>query len=1008
MLSNNRTMRRFILIIGFCIGAVGKVIAQESYVQTQQDSILNAKQDSIMHARIKSDTSYQLKVNALEYSMQKRHRPDYKKFINDKFLDNLYLDFWGGVNGLFSRANYEMKGGMEAGISVTKYFSPYNAVRISGIVNKGTRKLDNEAWSSYGLLGDHLFNITTYINGFNPGRLLELSTVEGIGVHRSSLGGEKQIAFDAHLGAQMKVRTGTRMDFFFEPRISLLTDNIDLSGDENWHGYDIGYSAYLGMSYRFGSSYSSNEEGFWENTFLSFSEGMQMQNSANAREVGLLKSVGPAVSVSAGKWLLNSFGLRLSAFGSYNTWKLDRDKNMDKLSAYGGGRLEAMINPYAFFTEDIRSVKWGVIPMVGVEAGLMKKQDISKVFSESYAALTAGIQFKYYVDRDIALFLEPRFSSVPYSFSKKNLIGAVEETSFSDQLWSLNLGVEVRRSQKQERQSLRAQRSGFIPYSYSSVGLGIAYPIQTARTHNRRAGSSMTASLGRQITPVSGIRVGADIGNMFNWNSGWVARTFVTGSLDYTVDVTNLIAGYVPERKWNAELFGGPVVTAATNSQKRFYPGVEAGGRLGLQIYDYLGIYAEPKFRLYSAAIVPNDGGMGARLQMNLAVGTSYRFGSGYRKAAASEGFGDGTILGNTFVSLSGGLQNTAVNLKGSGIGRFSTLGPTVNVAFGKWLADFFGLRFSAFVSSDSYARADAKAGRDALAAYGGGRMEGMLNPIAFFKKDGEKPRWAIVPMAGLELGMLMKQQPNGALKKKYAALTGGVQLKYYATEHMAFFVEPHATRIPYSVTQRGSNGLQSTMVADNLLSFSVGVELSRLAGLTMSKLSLGKVSFNPYNFASASLGLAAPVSPNRYSAQKLGPIFDASVGRQFSPYSALRATAELMSMSTKYDKERSFLYGSLALDYMLSLSNIMAGYDEERLFGTDVFVGPVCSFGLNGGGTHWGIEGGARVHYNMQNGFDLYVEPKFRTYSGSFMNYKSYRGVPLMMSFSLGTSYRF
>lgn len=1000
--------RIFILIVGACVGGWGPVTAQENYSQTRQDSILNARQDSIMNARIKSDTAYRTKVNALEYSMQKRYRPGYGRFANDKIWDNLYIGFWGGVNGLFSRAGYEMKGGSEIGVSVTKYLSPYNAVRVAGIINEGKRKLDNESWSSYGILGEHLFNVTTYVNGFNPGRLLEFSTIEGIGMHRSSLGGEKQTAFDLHLGAQMKIRTGTRLDFFLEPRVSLFTDNIDLSGDENWHGYDVGYSAYLGMSYRLGRSYSSSEEGFWENTFLSFSEGMQVQNSANAREAGWLKGMGPAVSVSAGKWLLNSFGLRLSAFASYNTWKSDREKNLDRLTAYGGGRLEAMLNPYAFFVNDVRPVRWGVIPMVGVEAGLMKKQDEKKMISKSYAALTAGIQFKYYADRDVALFLEPRFSNVPYSFSQKNYIGTVEETAFSDQLWSLSLGVEIRRPQKQVRQNLRARKQGFKPYTYSSVGLGLAYPMQSARYHSRRAGSSLTAALGRQFTPVSGLRASIDAGNMYSWNDGWEPRTYLTGALDYTLDVTNLIGLYEPERKWSAELFGGPVLTAATDSEKRFYVGVEAGGRLGLQVYDNLGIYAEPKFRCYSSKMIPNGKGEGTPLQMNLSVGTSYRFGSGYRKAAASRGFGDGTIWGNTFISLSEGLQNTIGNLRGTGIGRLRTLGPTVNVAFGKWLVDFFGLRFSAFVSSDSYARTDARTGRDALAVYGGGRMEGMLNPVALFKRDGRKPRWGIVPMAGLELGMLVKQQPDGAFKKKYAALTGGFQLKYYATEHLALFVEPHATRIPYTVTERGKEGLRSVMVADNLMSFSVGVELSRLSGLTMGKLSSAKASFDAYNFVSASLGLGVPVSPDRYNTQKLGTMFNVSAGRRFTPYSALRAGGEFMSVSTRYDKERTFSYASLALDYMIGLSNIMAGYDEERSFGTDIFAGPVCSFGLNGGGTHLGLEGGARVYYKMQNGFDIYAEPKFRVYTGNFMNYKSYRGTPLLMSFSLGTSYRF
>lgn len=1004
-----------ILVVCFSIGVLGKTMAQESNLsQAQQDSIMNARQDSIMNARIKSDAEYQVKVNAMEYSMQKRYRPTYKEFANNKFIDNLYISLWGGVNGLFSRANYKMNGGSEVGISATKFFSPYNAVRLSGVKNDGRRKLDNESWSSLGVLADHLFNITTYADGFDPGRLLELSTVEGFGIHRSSLGGKKDYAIDLHLGAQLKVHTGTRLDFFFEPRISLFSDQIDLSGDENWHKYDVGYSAYVGMSYRLGASYKNDtipEESFLENTFVSFSQGMQMQSSAMAREVGFLKAVGPSMSVSAGKWLLDYFGLRLSVFGAYNSWKLDREKEVDKLSAYGGGRLEAMLNPYAFFSEDVRSVNWGVIPMIGVEAGMMKKQDDKALISKSYAALTAGVQFKYYVDKNFALFFEPRFSSVPYSFSEKNYIGKVEETSFSDALWTLSLGVEVRNPLKDDRKQLREHKSTFTPYYYSSMGLGLAYPVQTKRYHNRRAGYSLNAALGRQITPVSGIRIGADVNNMYSWSSatGVLPRSYLTGSLDYTFDVTNFISGYDPERKWYAELFGGFVGTVTTGEGKKINLGVEGGGRLGLQVYDYFGFYAEPKFRFYSKSFIPNGAAGATRMQMNLSVGTTYRFGSNYRNAAASSGFGDGTILGNTFISLSEGVQNTAGNLKGTGIGRVRAAGPTINVAVGKWLVDFFGLRFSAFASSHSYARADVRTGRNALAAYGGGRIEGMLNPIALFAAGDEKPRWGIVPMAGLEVGMLAKQQPTGAFKKKYAALTGGLQLKYYVTDHMAVFVEPHASRIPYSVTRKGVSGLETSMVADNLLSFSVGVELSRLAGLTKSKLGLDKVSFEPYNFASVALGAGLPVSIARYDTQKMGAMFGVAAGRQLSPYSAARVGLEYMSLSTKYgNKDHTFSYTSLALDYMLSLSNVMAGYDEQRAFGTDLFVGPLYSFGLNGGGSNLGLEAGARVYYKMSNGFDLYAEPKFRTYFGDFMKYKYSTTTPLMMSFSLGTTYRF
>ena len=348
--------------------------------------------------------------------------------------------------------------------------------------------------------------------------MLELSTVEGLGVHLASLAGEKQKAADFHLGLQMKISTGTRLDVFMEPGISFYTDGIDISGNNNSHGYDIGFNARVGMNYRLGTftprgSTEAGDENFLDNTFISAGMGLQAQNSSLAREQGLLGSTGPIFSVAAGKWFLDLFGFRLSAFGSYDVWKANQKTGIDRMTLYAGGRAEVMLNPFAFFKKDVRSMKWGIVPMFGVELGMMKKQDERELVSKSYTGMTGGLQFKYYPTENLAFFVEPRMSFVPYTFTEKTISGKVNEYSFMDKLMNVSVGVELRRPTRSQWQQLAKLRGDFTPYYYTSYAVGMTMPQQLNRPTSRRPGFIIGAAVGRQFSSLSGVRLGLDFNN---------------------------------------------------------------------------------------------------------------------------------------------------------------------------------------------------------------------------------------------------------------------------------------------------------------------------------------------------------------------------------------------------------------------------------------------------------------------------------------------------------------
>lgn len=756
-------MKRYILTYVCCGMLAGTVMAQ------QQDSIAKmrdaaAAQDSAMQRRSQADTAYRVKYNALKYSMQKRYQPQGREFVNKKFLDNFFVSFWGGYNRIIPQGGMNLSGGPEIGLSVSKFFSPKNGVRLYGNWQSANRQSDNEKWTNYTFGVDHIFNLSTALAGYNPYRMLELSTVEGLGVHLASLAGEKQKAADFHLGLQMKISTGTRLDVFMEPGISFYTDGIDISGNNNSHGYDIGFNARVGMNYRLGTftprgSTEAGDENFLDNTFISAGMGLQAQNSSLAREQGLLGSTGPIFSVAAGKWFLDLFGFRLSAFGSYDVWKANQKTGIDRMTLYAGGRAEVMLNPFAFFKKDVRSMKWGIVPMFGVELGMMKKQDERELVSKSYTGMTGGLQFKYYPTENLAFFVEPRMSFVPYTFTEKTISGKVNEYSFMDKLMNVSVGVELRRPTRSQWQQLAKLRGDFTPYYYTSYAVGMTMPQQLNRPTSRRPGFIIGAAVGRQFSSLSGVRLGLDFNNAATRTADDKTDryTFTSLSLDYMFDISNWVIGYDPERKFGTEVFGGPVITRCFEPGKT-YVGGEGGVRPYWRLGEQFDIFAESKLRLYTKRYMNSRGGAkGTPLQLSFALGTSYRFNPLLRKNLTESGFGDGTIWGNTFISGGVGFQSLVGSNRS--MDALASAGPTMSVSVGKWLLPFWGLRFSGFAGISSWGQALSEYGilSDKRTMQGGIRVESMFDILSFWKYDKER-RWGIVPMLGLELGKVRRQ----------------------------------------------------------------------------------------------------------------------------------------------------------------------------------------------------------------------------------------------------------
>lgn len=392
--------------------------------------------------------------NALDYSMQKRYRPKNMEFVNKSWADNTFLELNMGVEDFLKREGAEMGLYKIFSAGYGKMFTPVHGARLNLNGGWALHKRTSDSYMRIGLQASHLFNITAYMKGYNPSRVFELSTVLGLGYTYSKMIDKSAFSVgEIHAGIQMRLRLMDNLSLMLEPTIGLYSDGIDHYTKTNWHKYDVGYGAKLGLIYDINksASVSRKTKGTPGGIFVSFAGGIQYQYSNIVREMGIKNSLGPHISLSAGKWFLPYLGVRGSLFYGGDTWNRNGIYNDEgtliaenKLNcSYIGARIEAMVNALEFAELDVN--RWLAVSVIGgLEIAGMNKTDVTQNVKYTYLAFTGGLQAKYKVNSRWGVFVEPRLSLVPYSYVPKNSQGTVltDRTKYSDNIYNFNVGVE--------------------------------------------------------------------------------------------------------------------------------------------------------------------------------------------------------------------------------------------------------------------------------------------------------------------------------------------------------------------------------------------------------------------------------------------------------------------------------------------------------------------------------------------------------------------------------------
>ena len=544
--------------------------------------------------------------NAINDVMEGRYVPKGETFLGkNQWLRNLYVQGGVGIEKIDPPSDeWKISAMSYAHLSVGKDFNKLNSARLTFHGAWGSERFKNSRLSKYGVKIDHMYNLSSYFSGYNPSRLIGLSSVLGIGLQSSTLENEGSgMSFEGHLGFQFRFFTGPKAYIAIEPYVGVGGDNMDVSGVHNWRKADVFYGANLSFVYYINNNLSPEShkrlmgevsernrlsldslmEKWQQPWFLQMTTGVaMMQNQPN---LGAGQTLGSELSLTVGKWLSPVMGLRLTGYSRTNVWKeysmigakYNRpDYGVELHNVTVGGRLEAMINPMGFLKDFYWDAPFGFYVVGGAEVGWLLKSQTDRL-SCSTIGWGGGINLWYQLNPGLKVFMEPRFMHNEYKIPYTNVDWVKR---YSDNYLTLNFGMAVE-FRDDARYYNHSYYQEFVEDRLRKIRVGLGgglHFLQTEQAMVDGGGLGLNASLFGEyhFDRLKSARLGVEFISM--------KRSSLTDYIDYNMD--NEDDDYSPMQRsglWD-------------HTYKMFL--ISASGQVDL---NYLTMHYQPQpFRLYA------------------------------------------------------------------------------------------------------------------------------------------------------------------------------------------------------------------------------------------------------------------------------------------------------------------------------------------------------------------------------------------------------------------------
>ena len=532
--------------------------------------------------------------DASKYAFQRRYRlPDKVQFSNRGIASHLFVSAGAGVENISTRGRYDYDPGYYYSVAVGKDIAKNHALSIAfryGINGINGSEIELE---KYALQLNHHFHMTRYFLGYNPQRFLDISSTLGVGYQHAEVWGNSTEDVYAMMGLRNTLRLSNNIHLALEPYI--IFGGVGYNGmakHETSKDYNLSYGIGLSLNYTLKNELtgvSPDEKTISDKHFMFVEGGIQAIDT----DISFSQSLGSCMAVGYGTWLSRKFALQ-GAVG-YSSCKWDEIKTAADLPAghpeysymarvqYLFARAELVANLLSFPSNaGDNDNRFSLNVSGGYEYGFQWKYTTGlSQTSCTYGGFTGAVQVKLGLQEGKAVYLSPRLTLVnfavpynkPYDYIKKR---------YTDKRFDLALGLEFglkRRPLKLDDHDGANADAGFIPSMHVSASIG-GNRVLSRGGYNGDTDVNSNISVGYEYQPFKLLGVRAKLnysthnfaricgftetldGVKYNFE-GLCALKYkmLKTSIDLKVDLSNMVHGYNPYRKWNTALYIGPVAT---------------------------------------------------------------------------------------------------------------------------------------------------------------------------------------------------------------------------------------------------------------------------------------------------------------------------------------------------------------------------------------------------------------------------------------------------------------